>query len=242
MKATTALAIGVGVVGLIALTGTASAATQQPPATPGGRKRRRKELPANSERLLLPSSSSSSSADHHDGGSSSSESLAEQAEDLTMVEVPFADAPAAPAARRDVPEEGKPLAWDPKEHPLAANQRKPRRSKPSKPKAGTAAAAVPAAPAKPASPAASTHKAVTAPKQPASPKRTAEQAANELYRYVVAAAETGTMGALGTKGKPNAVVRDAQADMGGLATDGIYGPATRTRGKKLIGKTFPARK
>jgi hypothetical protein len=46
----------------------------------------------------------------------------------------------------------------------------------------------------------------------------------------------------GTKARPNAELAKAQADMGGIAADGIYGPATKARGKQLIGRTFPARR
>ena len=46
----------------------------------------------------------------------------------------------------------------------------------------------------------------------------------------------------GSKQKPNELIRGAQADMGGLVSDGIYGPKTRDRGTKLLGKSFPARK
>jgi hypothetical protein len=46
----------------------------------------------------------------------------------------------------------------------------------------------------------------------------------------------------GVKGKPSAYVKAAQAAMGGLTADGIYGPNTRARGAALTGKTFPPRK
>ena len=46
----------------------------------------------------------------------------------------------------------------------------------------------------------------------------------------------------GTKANPNQLILAAQRDMGGLVPDGIYGPATRKRGKELLGMTFPPRK
>lgn len=71
--------------------------------------------------------------------------------------------------------------------------------------------------------------------------RTATRAANDLYLYVRGIGTSGRARALGYKGHPNQTVKDAQADMGGLDDDGIYGPATRARGKELTGQTFPAR-
>ncbi|HET8938987.1 MAG TPA: hypothetical protein VFN67_36335 [Polyangiales bacterium] len=46
----------------------------------------------------------------------------------------------------------------------------------------------------------------------------------------------------GSKGKPSGYVKAAQAAMGALTADGIYGPATRARGAQLTGQTFPPRK
>ncbi|HEX6290295.1 MAG TPA: hypothetical protein VFZ66_13970 [Herpetosiphonaceae bacterium] len=46
----------------------------------------------------------------------------------------------------------------------------------------------------------------------------------------------------GAKGRPAAYVKAAQAAMGGLTADGIYGPNTRARGAALTGKPFPPRK
>lgn len=46
----------------------------------------------------------------------------------------------------------------------------------------------------------------------------------------------------GTKAKPNTLIRSAQADMGGLVADGVYGPKTQAKGKLLLGREFPARK
>ena len=48
-------------------------------------------------------------------------------------------------------------------------------------------------------------------------------------------------GARGTRNNRSEVVRLAQADMGALTADGIYGPNTRRRGKALTGKSFPPR-
>lgn len=72
--------------------------------------------------------------------------------------------------------------------------------------------------------------------QPA--KRTAKEAAQALLDHVLL---NPNPKGYGHKNNPNAVVAAAQADMG-LAADGIYGPAARTRGKELLGKTFPARR
>ncbi len=70
--------------------------------------------------------------------------------------------------------------------------------------------------------------------------RTPVQAASDLYNYVTkinTAASTW-----GTKTRPNDTIKRAQADMGQLVADGIYGPGTRARGKALLGKAFPERK
>lgn len=63
-------------------------------------------------------------------------------------------------------------------------------------------------------------------------------AARELASYVTK--NKGKGAKLGTKAAPSDVVRALQAQMGGLVTDGIYGPATRERGKAL-GVTMPPR-
>lgn len=76
---------------------------------------------------------------------------------------------------------------------------------------------------------------------PASSNRTPALAAAQLYDYVSAVLKAKKGSTLGTKGAPNATVLAAQRDMGGIVADGIYGLATRTRGKQLIGKTFPPR-
>ena len=101
-----------------------------------------------------------------------------------------------------------------------------------------------------------THKAKAKPTHKAKPRRastqappaptaptaqTPEQAAIALYDYVSALKKAGLTKQLGSKGAPNATVQAAQTAMGGLTPDGIYGPATRTRGKQLTGKTFPPR-
>jgi hypothetical protein len=78
-------------------------------------------------------------------------------------------------------------------------------------------------------------------KKPASVSRTPKAAAQALFEYVTAAIAAGRGATLGTKSEPNAIVRDAQADMDNIDVDGVYGPATRTRGKELLGKTFPPR-
>lgn len=97
----------------------------------------------------------------------------------------------------------------------------------------------PTSPSWPSSPAPSS----PAPGLPSSPEATRSPvaAAQALFDYVSAAISAGRSASLGSKGSPNAIVRDAQADMGDVAIDGIYGTATRTRGKQLLGKTFPAR-
>ena len=78
------------------------------------------------------------------------------------------------------------------------------------------------------------------PRAPAT-KRSPQAAAEALLEYVTAAIAAGRAATLGNKSSPNAIVRDAQADMGELVADGIYGPASRARGKALLGKPFPAR-
>jgi hypothetical protein len=62
--------------------------------------------------------------------------------------------------------------------------------------------------------------------------RTPKEAASELGTYLRGG------GSKGSKGAPSAAVKQAQTDMGGLAADGLYGPATRARGKAL-GVTLP---
>jgi hypothetical protein len=66
-------------------------------------------------------------------------------------------------------------------------------------------------------------------------------AAQALYDYVTQVVRDGRGAELGTAGKPNATVRAAQTDMKLLTADGIYGAKTRTRGKELLGREFPAR-
>jgi hypothetical protein len=73
-------------------------------------------------------------------------------------------------------------------------------------------------------------------------RRSAVQAAEDLLAHAKAAIASGKAASqLGSKSAPNQTVALAQADMGELTADGIYGPATRARGKALTGKTFPAR-
>jgi hypothetical protein len=99
----------------------------------------------------------------------------------------------------------------------------------------------PSAPQPSSSPRPSTPKPSAPKPSPAPSQRAPKAAAQSLYDYVSAAIKAGRGATLGTKSSPNAVVRDAQQDMGELVADGIYGPATRTRGKALLGRTFPAR-
>lgn len=81
-----------------------------------------------------------------------------------------------------------------------------------------------------------------APKRPAvrmgpvNAKRTPKQAALALLAYV-----KGPKPDFGVKGRPSAVVRAAQIDMG-VTPDGIYGPTTRNAGRELTGKAFPPRR
>ena len=75
---------------------------------------------------------------------------------------------------------------------------------------------------------------------PSAAKRTDKTAALELLAYVTPILKAKRGAELGTKNAPNSFVKAAQVDMG-VTPDGIYGPETRTRGKQLIGSTFPAR-
>lgn len=71
---------------------------------------------------------------------------------------------------------------------------------------------------------------------PAPAGRSPQAAASDLLTYFNAGRP------LGTKDAPSTFVEAAQRDMGGgIATDGIYGPDTRARGRALIGKVFPPR-
>jgi hypothetical protein len=72
-------------------------------------------------------------------------------------------------------------------------------------------------------------------------KRTPQQAAAALLAYVTPITKARQSSILGSKASPNTTVAIAQTEMGDVATDGIYGPATRARGKALIGKNFPPR-
>lgn len=97
----------------------------------------------------------------------------------------------------------------------------------------------PATPATPALKLAAAAKAAAAPKPPA--KRAPIQAARELLEYVSSVIKSGQGATLGSKTAPNPAVKAAQLDMGISPADGIYGPATRNKGKALTGKDFPAR-
>lgn len=103
----------------------------------------------------------------------------------------------------------------------------------SAPITATQAASKPSAPGQP--------KPAVAPKPVAAPSRGDKQAAQDLLAYArrVLASNQGSQ--LGTAREPSAIVRSAQADMGELVADGVYGPTTRARGKALTGTTFPAR-
>jgi hypothetical protein len=70
------------------------------------------------------------------------------------------------------------------------------------------------------------------------PKKYAEQ----LYVYASRMIRAGKASKLGTKANPNPEVKRMQGGMRRLTKDGIYGPATRKRGKELIGKSFPIRR
>jgi hypothetical protein len=76
---------------------------------------------------------------------------------------------------------------------------------------------------------------------PSASGRTPIRAAQELHDYARKAIANRQGALLGTKTRPNAFVRGAQLDMGVTPADGIYGPATRTRGQQLLRKSFPAR-
>ncbi len=78
--------------------------------------------------------------------------------------------------------------------------------------------------------------------KPATPKkRSARQAATDLYEYAAAAINAGKAASLGDKTHSNPFVKKAQSDMGKLDDDGVYADKTRARGKELLGKPFPAR-
>lgn len=71
--------------------------------------------------------------------------------------------------------------------------------------------------------------------------RSPTRAANDLLTYVNNATGSARATLLGLKSRPSSFVQSAQQDMGGITADGIYGPATRQRGKALLGKSFPPR-
>jgi hypothetical protein len=54
--------------------------------------------------------------------------------------------------------------------------------------------------------------------------------------WVLDQATTNRSWNFGTKARPNGELAKAQADMGGLNPDGIYGPKTRARVKALVGR------
>jgi hypothetical protein len=62
-----------------------------------------------------------------------------------------------------------------------------------------------------------------------------------MFDYVTAELRAGRAAGLGDRTHKNATVRTLQAAMGGIVADGVYGPATRARGRELLGREFPAR-
>ena len=68
-----------------------------------------------------------------------------------------------------------------------------------------------------------------------SPAELQEAAARRLLAHI----KSG--GARGVRNRPSPKVKAAQAAMGGLVADGIYGPKTRARGAALLGQPFPPR-
>lgn len=175
------------------------------------------------------------------------------------------------SSRTSSAEEGLPLAWDKSEHPLADRgvddadggsldvreievvTSTPASAIPATPTpASSPAPATPPAPSSAASTSTKTKtktkpSAATASSTPATPpapssKRSPREAAQALYDFATNALHSGRGADLGTKGHPSSFVRAAQQDMGGVTADGFYGPATKDRGRALIGKTFPTRK
>ena len=140
-------------------------------------------------------------------------------------------APTAPAAPRSAPAPSPPRAAAPA--PMLVSRT------PGAARAPTAPAAPRNAPA-PSPPRA----AATAPAPVPAPEptgRTPEQAARDLLTLARLLLKSDKGSQLGSKASPSPAVQSAQRDMGGLTADGIYGPATRARGKDLLGETFPAR-
>lgn len=165
---------------------------------------------------------------------------------------PAAPKPAAPkpAAHKPKPATSKPALPAPKADPIAEVLAMPRpgeRAPAAKPKPAAAKpAAVKPPPVKIPAPGPTPKPVVWADVQADESnrekvERAPDQAARDLLAYVNAAAGSQRATLLGYKGHPNAFVQSAQSDMGGIAADGIYGPATRARGKALIGKAFPPR-
>jgi hypothetical protein len=66
-------------------------------------------------------------------------------------------------------------------------------------------------------------------------------AAQALANYATQELKAGRGANLGVKGKPSRTVAEYQAAMGNITADGMYGPATRTRGQQL-GVNMPVRK
>lgn len=73
------------------------------------------------------------------------------------------------------------------------------------------------------------------------PERSAREAARALLNYVTPLIRGGRQAELGTHDAPNDTVANAQRDMRGIPSDGIYGPRTAARGKELLGVAFPSR-
>lgn len=162
-----------------------------------------------------------------------------------------------PAPARKPAQEGAPLAWDLREHPLASNAAPDRDFPPevkivvdvpapsapkpssSKPSASAKTKAKPPVPKPPAAkPAPKSAPAEVIPR----PGRTPQAAAQELYELATSLLKAGKGSMLGTGAAPSTRVLELQQGMGSIAADGIYGPGTRARGKQLIGKNFPVRK
>lgn len=68
--------------------------------------------------------------------------------------------------------------------------------------------------------------------------RTPREAADNLLLYITRAAGSD----LGTKQRPNAIIKDAQVQMLGIDADGVYGPQTQARGQQLTNTAWPTRK
>jgi hypothetical protein len=75
----------------------------------------------------------------------------------------------------------------------------------------------------------------------APPARSPREAARALLNYVQPLVRAGRLAELGSKEAPNDTIANAQRDMRGIASDGVYGPRTAARGKELLGVAFPSR-